>query len=349
MKHFAIASAVMLLLIASSTMTTFAQRGGTKTPTSSTTTGQSVMIQRTGNSSYTKNGDETWEWDRVTAATYYSNSVVGLVGSPTCTGSATNCASTNRPAEPTSPAPDATQLTGRNGQLDTDECAFFNGGSLGSRSYNQSLTVRGANGSGNWTFTWAYSVFPIYTTVGARTLMTLVSSSMNDTINLVGYIAALSGMSTKTVARKYSFGLENSDGTSRITNLQAQSFDSAGLLLDTYALDHFVESNAPGALAGDLGAVDFNYVPSPGQLFGTTSILTTGDARSILNGDNFHGNNNGGSDGRSLARAPFGYNGVRIADGDNTITITGNIKGNEASVDTSISASFRITRNVCNE
>jgi hypothetical protein len=103
-----------------------------------------------------------------------------------------------------------------------------------------------------------------------------------------------------------------------------------------------IVQNCPGCLAGDPGAVDFDYTSNAGT-FGNTSLLSNGDARALLANDSFAGNENGGADGSALAKAVVAPVDVFVPAGEHTVTLSGIIKGNDGFLDVPFSVSKQVT------
>ena len=124
-----------------------------KSSTSTTITGQSAMVYTEVPGKATVITDNVqWDFDSVTAYATYSNLCVAGSGTyKSCSGSSTNCASTNMPSTPSAPAPDVSQF---NRQFeDSIVCATFYGATaMPSKTYYQTVTVNGNNGRGNFTF-----------------------------------------------------------------------------------------------------------------------------------------------------------------------------------------------------
>jgi hypothetical protein len=111
-----------------------------------------------------------------------------------------------------------------------------------------------------------------------------------STLDIGGQIASQSVVvSNAFPTGKYSYSLLDDVGLSRIVNLSLTVSDGTNSTL--YAMTSQVVANAPGALAGETGAVDFDYVanagqnPPPPNLTAAQKALATGNARSILNGN----------------------------------------------------------------
>jgi hypothetical protein len=229
------------------------------------------------------------------------------------------------------------------------------GGTLQSRTYTQTAEIIQGSTSTKCTntFTYTYVVAPTQTTVDPLTAWILFNSNPGGLAE-VTVNADIAGESvlSKDTDKKFSFSLRNPDTTSRITGLTVALTGDA---TDTQSPAHQILENAPGALAGDEGAVDFNYVTNAGSN-GTVSLLKNGDARTILNdqsfsGDNFAGNNNGGADGSALAKAVMDEVVFELGVGDYNIALTGTVKGNTAASTLSfgISQTLHIIGQGCGE
>ena len=139
-------------------------------------TAQSIMVSVTpSDSAYEIEGTITWTFLRGTAAApgcamnTYTNTAISGPSFVSCTGGGmggVNCATTNKPSDATidaaQPAPDDLQ---RQQHAQDERCTFFFGGNLTILNYSQTATVNGANGSGNWKYSWNYAVAPVNTTV----------------------------------------------------------------------------------------------------------------------------------------------------------------------------------------
>jgi hypothetical protein len=269
--------------------------------------------------------NELYKLDQEEAASYYYNGITGTV-IVNCSGNAASCASTNWPTPPDAPAPDDAKLDNLAWQ---DRCVFLDGGTLGSEQYTKSISMKGKNGSGNYTFVFTYLI-SASAPVAPNTAWELFhTSTEGDAVSSMPLDIKIAGQSVNKssnakLGTKYSYSLLNPDGTSRVQNLQV-SFN--GVLLAEPSST--VAQNCPGCLAGDAGAVDFWFEANAGTN-GDSSLLLVGDARSILNSDTFAGNNNGGADGSALAHAIVDSIELPITDGDNLITVSGTVKGVDA-------------------
>jgi hypothetical protein len=210
-----------------------------------------------------------------------------------------------------------------------------------------------------YTYTYKYKIDPIEDTadVDARTAWDFVSSSTEDgaEVSVGGVVAGLSAQSTSRVTRKFSFSLLDSTGNNRVQDLLFEVLLSDGDEPLTSAITTSnVVMNTPGAEANttsladevnideDDGSVDFFYTGT--YVSGNASLLPAPeDARTILNSDNFLGNDDGGSTGSALALAVLEPVTLELPEGLYTIRLTGTVKGNEATATTD---SFSITRNL---
>lgn len=321
---------------------------GTTAQGQKTYSGQSIMANIHNDTTISFVGTEKWGFDKEAAAEYFTDS---LTSGPTeeCSGNAANCAETNRPS-PIPPEPD-------NGELmrttRSNACAFLNGGELVGDTYEQSVTVPGLNGKGNWRFTFVYTVSPKGTEqypnpVAAKTAWYLISSDTDSgDVDITGFIAGLSGVNTKQWNRKYSFSLLDAYGLNRVTDVVLAVSGSSGTAY--YPVTTVLRSNAPGAQPGDPGAVDFNYLANGGSN-GNLWVLPPAtfppggglDGRYILNTDSFAGNDDGGADGGALTVADFSIPGVLLDPGTNVLTLSGIVKGNGMTASITFTVTYEI-------
>lgn len=294
-------------------------------------TAQGIMANLHADGTFTVVDNKEYRFNETTAATNFSNS---LTGGPTvtCSGSPTACASANQPLAPTAPYPDPYKVNGTPqapGAVQDNKCTFLNGGSLSGLSYTQSQSRPGLNGKGTWTFTWSYAVTPTTESVDPLTAWDLLKevtgpAEVPITAEIAGESVLVKNSGTW---KKYSFSLSDSVTGNRVQNLALTVNDSSDNLVWSAAPESTVVANAPGAHPGDPGAVDFLYSSNAGSN-GAVSNLATGDAREILNGDSFPGNNDGGSDGSALALALMAPQTVQLGPGDYKVTLTGTVKDN---------------------
>jgi hypothetical protein len=91
------------------------------------------------------------------------------------------------------------------------------------------------------------------------------------------------------------------------------------------------------------GSLDFFYVGNAGTN-GNTGLLDDDiDARMLLNGDSFPGNQNGGADGSALAGAFMQQVDLALPDGVHMVTISGIVKDNSGLADIPISVTKTVT------
>ena len=335
-------------------------------------TAQSIMANITGLGSgeFLINQTQVYSYNATTAASYFINTLASGP-SVSCSGSPTNCATANQPGAPATPLPDPDKVSHQGSGIiyGSNECSFAAGGPLTRGSYTQSVTVNGANGHGNWTFTWTYSIDPTQSTVAALTAWDLVQDNGSGglAISLNAQIAGQSVVvSSQQPTGKYSFSLDDvstTPPTSRVTSLSLTINDGTSDVL-TANPNAINFNNLPGSTPyGGLPAADFTYTANGGSFGAAQNALidtansqpaiatgpgsngVPGDARSILNGsvarlggayhDVFRGNDNGGSTqvNSSLAYATFDNPvAADLGSGSYTVTLTGTIKGNGTSV-----------------
>ena len=275
-------------------------------------------------------------------ATSYFSAPVATGPSITCNGSPANCASTNQPAIPSTPAAPIDAL------LDQVKCGLWYGETLSAVTAPAGVTVPGANGRGNWTFTWTYSLNPVDATTAVGVHSGYGYKVLGDggtlDVALDGFVYGQSAQSLAKGTRKYSFSMRASDGSTRVVNT-AISVMKDGVPLVTF-------SQADGTLATLLQEnnqanngflpVDFT-VPQDPTSAGTgflalrnydLGLLTFGiGARDILNNtggiskDNFAGNDNGGADGSALARVKLmPSNPLAVSGGTYAVSYSGQVK-----------------------
>jgi hypothetical protein len=351
-------------------------------PTTSTTTGQGIMVNLHAEGTYAVVQSETYKYNKATAATWFVNAWDGVEPTLATTSNTTatyinsqgrvapfkdalGCTpSTPALTVPTAPAPNAGYVAGNGGNqqglVGENKCRFLDGLALLGTSYTQQASTSASSsctfsadvGTKNnplfvtvtavttltGTYTFNYTVTPTDpatgtalgdATVPAKTAWDFIGASGATTvaIPITAEIAGESCQSSKQYARKYSFSMMNSDGTSRISPLQLQAVDSVDPTL-TYTV---VGIGSTVIDAGDEGFADFVYATNAGTN-GTISLLADGDARTIVNGDSFLGNNDGGSGGDALAIGLMDEVVLELppTTGDYTVTLTGSVKGNDA-------------------
>jgi hypothetical protein len=250
------------------------------------------------------------------------------------------------PAAPNAPVASASQLSSFINNGPGCKCAFLDGTALPSTTYTQTAKVSTGSGktAATYTYTYTYNIAPTVSSVDPLTAWDLVNTTGGTTaeVDINAQIAGESVVNNTSVGTKYSFSLLESDGiTSRVTNLAVNVTDSNGNTVTSATPGSTLTQNAPGALSGDPGAVDFTYTTNA-RSNGNTSLLQNGDARTILNTDSFAGNNNGGADGSALAIANMDSVPLNVGPGDYTVTLTGTVKGNNALADTSFSVTQTI-------
>jgi hypothetical protein len=272
-----------------------------------------------------------------TAAALFTNAWDGNAPAVGCTGG--GCPGT-APAAPPAPSPNTDKVTNPgNGVAVANECTFLDGGTLVGSSYTQAAQL--SNGlSGNlkatYTYTYTYNITPTGPVVAFTAWdLTLTTGGETVPVTISADIAGESATKSSNLGQKYSFSIRNSDGSSRVTGLNLQVDNN------TYPINSTIYENCPGCKAGDVGAVDFPYTTNAGSN-GFTDLLTNGNARDILNTDSFAGNQDGGADGKALAKVVTDAVTVDLAPGSHNVVLTGTVKGNSASSNISFSVTQTI-------
>lgn len=325
-----------------------------KKPTSSTQTAQAIWtnFKPSGNTfGFTETATYAFS-DAIASSAYAGPATTG----PTvnCTGGGSNagqpCNEANNPGSSTAPTAPAFP-----GVPNADKCTFWVGGTLSEVTATSVVTKLGLSGSGTWkytyTFTWGGNAVgsdnpdDLSTGKGAWYVESIeAESGETATVIFTGKIAGLSAQRNSAGNTKYSFSMVENDGlTPRIANVLVRSYDSTtGALLSTYEVPSSVIDAWDEALGvADPAFTDFVIGGSGLSTLmaqtGATNILTTGDARTILNGDYFLGNNNGGSTGAALAYLQLGATHVDLPEGTFRVTLTANVKGIDGNADVSLS------------
>jgi hypothetical protein len=304
-------------------------------------TGQGIMVNLTVPEDLGFTTAEVYAYARPTAATFFSNEWDGQAPTVRCIGLALPCL-IPAPAAPIAPNPMENQVTGFLAMSATsvNRCTFFEGGELVGKTYQQNATITQGTGLATrvYVYTYTYVVTPLVESVDPLTAWVfLFALNENGTVP-VTINAEIAGQSVQqsTNAKlgvKYSFSLDAADGTSRVQNL-ALSLDGVPVATPSSS----IVTNCPGCLPGDPGALDFAYETNAGSN-GNVALLTNGDARTILNTDGFAGNNNGGTDGLALSMVIMDPVEMQLGEGTYNLSLTGTVKGNTATADSSFSVS----------
>jgi hypothetical protein len=292
-------------------------------------------------------GTSSWSYDRDCAAPYFDN-LLASGPAVSCTGNATNCASTNAPTTvPGAPAPDVHKNTP---VINQAACDFWTGTALGissvKQSYNQSVTVNGLNGKGNWTYTYTYNITANADPGAEHTCWNLDSSdTTNATLDFDARILGLSTMVQKgSTIPKASFTLTDAYG-SRVQNLGYTLSDGSNNVVASGPLGHTIKVGTDypdqGYFFGILYSANANAgVGNVAQLAQFHNRLV-GD---ILNSDGFANNNTDKGGAATVHVADTDMVSLTIpAVGNYVLGISGNIKGNDGSV----ASGFNVTSSVC--
>lgn len=315
-----------------------------KPTTGSSTTAQGIWVDLQGAADLSIQQTEIYGYQPTLAAALVTNT---QTSGPVVVCEGKGCSIQPVPTTPDAPPPDATKVqdfitAGGNSSF---KCSLLDGSMVSGTTYTQSVNLPPI-GSGNtkavYSYTWTYAVAPTQTSYDRRTAWTLQATTGDGTapVEIGGDVAGQSVL-VKSGVSKYSFSLGDDAGANRVANLNVAVL-AGGNVLSSSATTSTVVSNAPGAMPGAPGAVDFLYETHNGGTNGDTSLLKTGmQARAILNGDGFSGNDNGGSDGKALAKAVITPVTFQLGEGDYLIQLTGTVKGNNASA---TSTSFNIQK-----
>lgn len=142
-------------------------------------------------------------------------------------------------------------------------------------------------------------------------------------------IAALSAqLQAKATSPKYSFSLVSGAGEPRVSNVSI-TLNGAVVAEPAFTV---VSALAPEFSDFGINGTDMTKLMRSN---GVVSILgaATGDARYLLNTDGFTGNQNGGSDGASLAYVQLAASKLTLPVGDNVITLAARLKGLDGAAD----------------
>jgi hypothetical protein len=320
-------------------------------------TGQSIMVNIQTIGTHAVAGMKQYKYNEATAATYFTNLYDGTF-TVSCGGNGPGCEAANQPVTPSVPTPDAGEVSAQsaNSAVSANQCNFLDGGALIGHPYSQDVTTKGLDNKGNWTFSFNYTVAPTGISYDPFTAWDLESDTTDGsaTVSVGGNIAGESVLksSNAKVGTKFSFSID-ATCVDPLTSMPYQCTRVQNVLV---TLDGGIpkpttarlQFNAPGATVGQLGALDFSYTGNAGLFNGQQGILQNGDARGILNGDSFKGNNDGGSGGLALARAVLDNVELSgLTSGLHTVTVSGVVKGNSIDGEsTGASISFNHTQTV---
>jgi hypothetical protein len=315
-----------------------------------TETAQGIWVDLQGTNDLSIQRTEVYQYDPTAAAALVSNT---LVSDPVRTCAGPGCGATTLPLDPnaptTAPDPDAAKVQAliTAGGNSSFKCSLLDGSPVSGTTYTQKISTAKI-GSGNsavtYTYTWSYAVTPSQSTYEPRTAWVLKSSQGDGTASVeIGGDVAGQSVLVKGGVSKYSFSLADDAGYNRVTGLNiAVLAASDNAVLASAATASTLVSNAPGAQPGDPAAVDFLYESHNGGTNGDPSLLKTGmQAREILNTDGFAGNNDGGADGKALAKAVITPVPFQLGEGQYLVQLTGTVKGNTASA---TSSAFQIQK-----
>jgi hypothetical protein len=248
----------------------------------------------------------------VLGAVSYYNPVPTWEGVWSCAGSPCTTAPT-KPPEPA--APSLATLIG------AAECDLWNGNPLP----NLTTTVKGATvkQGGNWTLTWTATFTPTSETVAARSgfgyKLLSEDSGAGVPVDFSGYFFGESAKKgSKDPGPKFSFSMKAPDGSVRVTNVWV---NGQAVGAENLALEENVRVNG-------VNSVDFPVAITPWWINGVETLLRLSSlgniiqASSVLNGDWFTGNNDGGADGSALARVKVTVPNLSVSGEGSEYTVT---------------------------
>lgn len=295
---------------------------------------QGVMVSLNDLSGLGVVSTNTYQFDPVAGAGYFSNAVTSVTR--TCVGTLSNCSSLNLPIQPAAPPPDDAAPKNLASSV---KCVFLDGGPLTATStYEQTLPpVPGRNNLGSFTFTYHYTVSPAVSSVNPLTAWSLISTSGPSGKAAVTIQAKVASERAKRDDGKTKFSFDLKDrGKNRLSRL-------AILVNDVVVArpNSTIRTNCPGCKVGKPKAVDFSYTTNSGAS-GKISLLKNGDARTILNTDNAKNNDDGGRDGDDLELAIVDPVSLQLPVGNYTVAVTGRVNG----VDTFLEQDFEVGNQV---
>jgi hypothetical protein len=304
-------------------------------------TAQDVMVKTVlDNAAFQISGTTTYTFDKDCAEGNYTAGAGTWDGNtPTCSGSAANCASTNQPAVPTAPDPDAHGPNSIEHHAQQDRCTYYCGGTLSSWNYTQTATVAGLNGKGNWTFTFNYSSSPKIADVAAGTCWSCAETGGTVDVGFSGFVSSESYLNNRnTGTTKYSFTLLDSLGASRVLGATAKlQYSADGLFDDTVDVGTIAFTD-PLPVTSTVN--DYLYYGNAG-VFGNSAVFSqlhaigggkpATNVSAILLEDNFANNNNDLTNG-NVQEADFSgsFTGLTQA-GSYRVVISGTVKDNAGS------------------
>jgi hypothetical protein len=329
-------------------------------------TAQSAMVNLTPDSAaYEIVGTITWTFNRGnhtdadltgTAMSYYTNAWNGAAPTVACTGGGANGCQTP-PATPAAPAPLALELQQ---QAQSDRCTFFLGGTLGSGTYTQLVTVNVGSPAplaqrGSWKFTYTYAITPTQA-VDPQTAWTSETTGGTVDLGFSGFVASES-FQKQASRNKYSFTMTDG-GLTRARDVSATLMKESSVLasLDLDNVDTNLDTVNDGlAVVG--AAADFSYFGN-GGIFGNSAVFDplhavarkpANGVLNILNGfadgspaDNFAGNNNDLASG-NVHVGPYAASFDGLTEpGSYTVVVAGTLKGNSSAAD----FGFSVTSNL---
>ncbi len=328
-----------------------------------TQTSQGIMVNLDAEGNFTIKNSETYEFNEVTAATYFTNTWDGLVPAETfslkessvityeLTAPLVETPSNPIVAVPANPAENPSKLNtkGENDVLGDNKCRFLDGNTLTGLTYTQiatasaqgtyvsevTLMLKGPN-------TGKYKVTRITVTkTGTYTYIYNVSPNTTDFVSILAAWDFVSSSGESTARILINAEIAGQSVTSSSKTDRKYSFSLLNSDGTNRVQNLVITANGVPYAAGSVVKfpVDFFYTTNAGSS-GVTTLLKNGDARTTLNTDSFNGNNNGGTTGSALALAIMNAVPVDLAPGLHSVDLTGTVKGNSATTN----IAFKITQ-----
>jgi len=314
--------------------TAFVALGYTTIAQAKQETFQGVGVQFSGVNDLAIAVDKVYQFDVTQASAYYTNELnVDKEVVITCQGVPSDCAISNRPVGAVAPSPLASEVESI---VNSQQCVFLDGGNLISETeYVQVVNRFGASGRGRFAYTYPYIIKSTQPSVPAFTAWNQVSGPSDGSSREITIGATItSEFARRNHANKlrYAFNLR-AKGASLISNLK--------LLLNGTEIASpsvTIEENCPGCQPNQTGAVDFIHVNNAGTQ-GSASLAKEGNARDILNSDDFPVNDDGSERGRRLARGIMSPVTTTITPGSYNVSLTGTVRALDIEANTNFTYS----------
>lgn len=321
LRTFSIGSA-LLLLVALSVLGCGSKTGSehaipNNPPGPPAFSGAGEMVNVHGGT-YIQIGNRFDAFDDEYAAATFSNTFNGLVECVNQTGSPCSIADAPPP-----PVPDPAETFKA---AEAQACTFFNGGTLIPATYVQNVVISPVpyDNTYKW-YLYHYDVIPLVSSVPP-------DNDSDDTVRVTGEISIELVMFPQANVPMYAFT------TSGLVQDLRLEVNNAPADLQTN-----IVQNCPGCFPEDVGSLDFSFTPNVGTSGDAMSYVKSGDARKILNSDQFVANDNGGATGSFLQKTVFQTPVLALGPGEYPVVLT----GTAANTSFSVSTTLRILEESC--